>query len=148
MEIKASIVERVIQTLKHKLYKYFTFKNTLNYLNVLQDIVNSYNDTFHSSIKQKPRLVNLENEDQIWHNLYDKTRLNEPAKFRFRVGDKIRLSKKKSTFAKGYETNFTKEIFVITKRIARSPPVYTISDLKGEPIVGTIYASEMQLVKE
>jgi len=148
MEIKASVVERVIQTLKHKLYKYFTFKNTLNYLNVLQDIVNSYNDTFHSSIKEKPRLVTLENEDQIWHNLYDKTRLNEPAKFRFRVGDKIRLSKKKSKFAKGYATNFTKEIFVITKRIGRDPPVYTISDMQGDPIVGTIYASEMQLVKE
>lgn len=147
-DTKASVVERVIQTLKHKLYKYFTFKNTLSYVNVLQDIVDSYNDTFHTSIKEKPRLVTIENENKIWHNLYDKTRLNEPAKFRFRVGDKVRLSKKKSLFAKGYATNFTKEIFVITKRIARSPPVYTIRDLKGEPIVGTIYASEMQLVKE
>lgn len=148
MEIKASVVERVIQTLKHKLYKYFTFKNTLSYLNVLQDIVDSYNNTYHSSIRTSPRLVTLNNENEIWHNLYDRALLNDRPKFLFRVGDKVRISKKKSIFAKGYETNFTKEIFVITKRIPRDPPVYKLQDLNGEEILGTVYASELQLVKE
>jgi len=120
----------------------------LNYTNVLQDIVDSYNDTYHSSIKTKPRLVTLNNEEQTWNNLYHKTLVNDRPTFRFRIGDRVRLSKKKSMFAKGYKTNFTKEIFVITKRIGRDPPVYTISDMQGQPIVGTMYASEMQLVKE
>ena len=146
-ETKAAIAERLIETLKSKMYKYFTYKNTLNYTNILQDLIKSYNNSYHTSIKTKPSLVTKQNEDHIWHVLYDHDLINGKTPFKFHVGDRVRLAKKKGHFEKGYTTNFTTELFEVSKRIARSPPVYKIKDLNGEEIEGTIYASEMQLVK-
>ena len=130
------------------MYKYFTHKNTLNYTNILQDLLHSYNNTYHSSIKTKPSLINEKNEDNIWHILYDHDLMDGKTKFKFHVGDRVHLAKKKGHFEKGYTTNFTSEIFTVSKSIDRSPPVYKIEDLNNEEIQGTAYANELQLVKE
>ncbi|XP_031554465.1 uncharacterized protein LOC116291433 [Actinia tenebrosa] len=100
-DTKAAIAERTIQTMKAKLYKYFTHKNTLKYTDVLQQLFDSYNDSYHTSIKTKPSMVTQENEEHIWHILYDKDLIDGPIKFEFHVGDKVRLSKLKGTFEKG-----------------------------------------------
>ena len=49
-EPKASVVELVNRTLKYKLYSYFTSVNSFPYIDVLQDLVDSYNNTYHRSI--------------------------------------------------------------------------------------------------
>ena len=49
-ELKAAVVERLNRTLKSKLYRYFTSENTLRYIDDLQDMVDSYNNTYHQSI--------------------------------------------------------------------------------------------------
>jgi len=147
-ETKAAIAERLIETIKSKMYKYFTFKNTLKYTDVLQHFFDSYNNSYHTSIKTKPSLVSQENEDHIWHVLYDRDLIDGPIKFKFHIGDNVRLSKLKGHFEKGYTTTFTKEIFTISKRIARIPPVYKIKDSNGEEIEGTVYGNELQLVKD
>lgn len=147
-ETKAAIAERVIRTIKSKMYKYFTHKDTLKYTDIIQHITTSYNNTYHSSIKTKPRLVSQENEDHVWHILYDKDLVDGPVRFKFHIGDKVRLSKLKGVFEKGYTTAFTKEIFTISKRIARNPPVYKIKDLNGEEIEGTVYGNELQIVRD
>ncbi|CAL1264761.1 unnamed protein product [Larinioides sclopetarius] len=67
---KASVVERFNRTLKTKMYKYFTFKNTHNYIDVLDQLVHSYNHTYHSSIKRAPVEVNSENEQDVCSTLY------------------------------------------------------------------------------
>ncbi|GBO29609.1 Putative uncharacterized transposon-derived protein F54H12.3 [Araneus ventricosus] len=72
---KASIVERFNRTLKTKMWKYFTSQNTYTYLNVLQKLVQSYNNTYHSSIKRRPIEVNSENEREVWFTLYGKSHL-------------------------------------------------------------------------
>ena len=145
-EIKSSIAERMIRTFKEKLHRYFTYKNTLKYVDVLQDFLDSYNNTFHSSIKTKPRLVNHENEQHIWHVLYDKDLIDGDVKFRFHIGDQVRITKSRRAFQKGYEPNFSEEIFTISKRIARSPPVYKLRDYKGDEIDGTFYEAELQKI--
>ena len=61
-ETKASIVERLIRTLKTKMWRYFTTKKTLRYIDTLQDLVYSYNHSVHRSIKVKPAEVRTENE--------------------------------------------------------------------------------------
>ena len=80
--------------------------------------------------------------------MYDHDLIDGPTRFKFHVGQKVRLYKKKGHFDKGYLSNFTNEIFVVSKRIARNPPVYKIKDLNGEEILGTVYANELQLVNE
>lgn len=116
------------------MYKYFTFKDTLKYTDILQHLFDSYNNSYHSSIKTKPTLVTQENENHIWHTLYDHDLIDGSNVFKFHVGDKVRLAKLKGHFEKGYITNFTSEIFTISKRIGTLPPVYKIKDLSGEEI--------------
>ena len=145
-ETKASIVERLIRTLKTKMWRYFTAKKTLRYIDTLQDLVYSYNHSVHRSIKVKPAEVRTENEKQVWHTLYHNHTVKKSPKYKFKVGDQVRISKIKGKFEKGYLPNFSKEIFTISKQIPRDPPVYKIKDYDGEELKGTFYDKELQKV--
>lgn len=147
-ETKASVVERFNRTLKTKMWRYFTWKNTLNYLAVLPKLLKNYNSSFHRSIKTKPILVTEDNEKRVWHTLYDNIKSSSKAKFKFKVGDQVRISKIKRIFEKGYLPGWTEEIFTISKRIRRRPPVYQLKDYSGEVLEGTFYESELQEVKK
>ena len=91
-DTKASVVERFNRTLKQRLYRYFTVKNTLNFVPVLQDLVRGYNRSFHRSIKRAPNQVTLTNTPEVWETLYGKKgKWKKPL---FKVGDRVRLNKK------------------------------------------------------
>ena len=78
------------------------------YYNVLDDVVNKYNNTKHSTIKMKPTDVG-DNNKRVYideHNEKDS---------RFKVGDRVRISKFKNIFAKGYAPNWSSEIFIVDK---------------------------------
>ena len=70
-----------------------------------------------------------------------------PKKFKFYVGDHVRLSLLKRLFKKGYKMNWTEEIFQITRQLSRTPVVYTVQDILQRPIEGTFYEEELQRVK-
>ena len=144
-ELKASVVERFNRTIKEKMYRYFTLKNTLSYFNILEQIVNSYNHNFHRSIKMSPSDVNKDNEKQVYENLYGDHKLSSH-KFNFEIGDLVRISKLKNVFEKGYTPNWTEELFTIYVQIPRNPVVYRIKDLNGEVIEGVFYEKELQKV--
>ena len=143
--LKASVVERFNRTFKNKMYKYFTAKNTLTYINVLPQLVSSYNNTYHRSIKMKPSQVTKENEAQVWDTLYGDD-VQKPVRFKFQVGDRVRISKVKRMFEKSYLPNFTEEIFTVYKRMARQVPVYKLKDDAGEILDGTFYEPELQKI--
>lgn len=146
-DIKASIVERFQRTLKTKMWRYFTHKNTYRYLDILQDLLYSYNHSYHRSIKMCPSDVNSNNIMLVWNNLYDNQSQNNGSIPKFQVGDFVRITKYKHIFQKGYETNWSDEIFLITSIVNRSPKiVYTLKDLLNEPIEGTFYEKELQKV--
>ena len=87
-ETKASIVERVICTFKTRMWRYFTAKKTLRYIDMLPELVYSYNHSQHHSIKTKPALVNAKNEDKVWHILYGNVFGNvQSAKYKFKISD-------------------------------------------------------------
>ena len=144
-EEKSSVVERWIRTMKEKMWKYFSAKSTNVYMNVLSDLVKEYNNTRHSSIKMTPvKASKKENELTVWRNLYPDHLEIYDIKPKFSVGDKVRISKKKKTFEKGYTTRWTEEIFTITEVKRTSPVTYKIADLNGEEITGTFYEPELQ----
>ena len=97
--LKALVVERFNRTFKNKMYKYFTHKNTLCYIDVLPQLVKSYNNTYHHSIKMKPSEVTKANEDKVWHTLYGNN-IQMRLRFKFQVGDRVRISKVKRIFKK------------------------------------------------
>ena len=143
--LKASVVERFNRTFKNKMYKYFTAKNTLTYINVLPQLVSSYNNTYHRSIKMKPSQVTKANEAQVWDSLYGND-VEKRVRFKFQVGDRVRISKVKRMFEKSYLPNFTEEIFTVYKRMARQVPVYKLKDDAGEILDGTFYEPELQKI--
>ena len=129
------------------MWRYFTAKKTMRYIDVLPDLIYSYNHSIHRSIKEKPANVTTENEDKIWDVLYgDIINRTKRLKYKFKVGDQVRISKMKKKFEKGYLPNFSKEIFTVSRTIPRNPPVYKVKDYEGEELEGTFYGKELQKV--
>ena len=144
-EEKSSVVERWIRTMKEKMWKYFTDKNTNIYIDILPSLVKDYNNTRHSSIKMTPvKASKKENELTVWRNLYPEHLEIHDINPKFSVGDRVRISKKKKTFEKGYTTRWTEEIFTIVEVKLSRPPTYKIADLNGEEIKGSFYEPELQ----
>ena len=63
---------------------------------------------------------------------------------KFKVGDRVKISKYKNIFAKGCTPNWSEEVFVIKKVKNTVPWTYVINDLNGEEIIGTFYEKELQ----
>jgi hypothetical protein len=150
-ELKACIVERFNRTLREKMQRYFTFKDSNRYIEVLDDIVSSYNNSYHRSIKQTPNSVTKEDESKIFLNLYKYDKQDGPKceiKIRLKINDKVRISKSKTTFEKGYAPNWTIEYFFIKKILPTSPPTFILQDLLGEELSGSFYEKELQKVEQ
>ncbi|XP_035234288.1 uncharacterized protein LOC118206136 [Stegodyphus dumicola] len=123
--------------------KYFSEMNTYRYIDVIDKLIHSYNHTWHRSIQTEPANVNKHNEKQVWNQLYKDLPKPQP---KLKVGDTVRVSKLKMIFEKGYESNWTREIFTIHEILPRNPPVYRLKDLTGEVIEGTFYEKELQKI--
>ena len=122
-ELKASVAERFNHTLKTRMWKYFTSKNTLVYIDILQDIVHGYNNSYHRSIGQSPASVSLLNVGQVRRKLYGNSWAKPIRELKFKLSDQVRISKSRCTFKNGYLPSRTQEIFTVTKIIPRDPPV-------------------------
>ena len=139
-EGKSVVAERFIRTLKNKLYKHMTATGKNVYDDVLDDAVNKYNNTKHSTIKLKPIDVG-DNCKRVYideHNKQDS---------RFKVGARVRISKFKNIFAKRYTPNWSKEIFIVDKINDTVPYTYSLKDLNDEEIIGSFYDRELQKTK-
>ena len=97
-DIKASIVERFNRTLKTRMYRYFTHSTRFRYVDVLQDLVYSYNYTHHSSIRIEPAMVSLKNEQRVRRKLFHLQ--PEKSKWKFKIGQQVRISKRRQVFEK------------------------------------------------
>ena len=91
-----------------------------------------------------PNSVNDKNESQVYINLYGLKTIKKAVRFKFKVGDYVRLSKVKKIFEKGYTNNWTKEIFLIHKSIINTQTTYEVKDLKHEILIGKFYENELQ----
>ena len=145
-DTKASVVERFNRTLKQRLYRYFTVKNTLQYVPVLQSLVKGYNRTYHRSIKMAPDQVTLENSEKVWENLYGTLEIKKPKKSSLKVGDRVRMNKKFRQFKKGYLPGWTEEVFVVRSVRKGIVPMYKVEEWDGTPIQGTFYEQDLQKV--
>jgi Integrase core domain len=138
-DTKASVVERFNRTLKTKMYKYFTYANTFKYVDVLPHLLTSYNNSVHSAINMAPNAVTKQNQLDVYDYLYSgrgrykHVKKDSPT---VKVGDKVRITREKYVFEKGYEANWSTELFVVTKVLDTVPKRYKIKDLQGEEITG------------
>lgn len=145
---KAAIVERFNRTLKNKMWRLFSLNGSYKWLQILQKIIDDYNNTKHRTIKMKPNDVNNRNEQDLLNTVYNqKYNISEKIKAKFKIGDFVRLSKHKKVFEKGYTPNWTTELFKVKKIQYTHPITYLLVDLDGREIYGTVYAEELQLAK-
>ena len=150
-EEKSCVVERWNRTIKRMMWKYFTRHQTGIYVNILPGIIEKYNSTYHRSIKCTPADARKPaNHQHVFDALYagKNRRSREETNPKFKIGDKVRIAKKKKTFEKGYTTNWTEEIFTVIKVQPTIPVTYKIVDTRGEEIHGTFYEAELQKTKQ
>ena len=109
-EGKSVVAERFIRTLKNKIYKYMASISKNVYIDKLGDIFNKYNNTYHKTIKINP--VDLKSKTQVKSSkgIDDK----DPE---FKIGDivRIKISRYKNIFAKGYVANWSEEVLLLQK---------------------------------
>ena len=109
------------------------------YYDVLDDVVNEYNNTKYSTIKMKP--IDVIDNKRVY--IDERNEKNS----RFKVGDRVRIYKFKNIFAKGYTTNWRKEIFIVDKVNDTIPYTYNFKDLNDKEIIGSFYHKELQKTK-
>jgi hypothetical protein len=143
-DIKCAIVERFNRTIKGKMWRYFTHAHTRRYVDILDDLVYSYNNTYHRSIGMKPSEVDSSNEQQVRDRLFPPQL--KSYNWKLALQDRVRISMERQPFEKGYVGNWSEEIYVITQRHPTEPITYGLQDLAGEDIKGKFYEQELQKV--
>ena len=145
-EIKSAVIERFNRTFKNMMYKKFTENNNTIFYNILDELVNNYNNKYHSTIKMTPIERSKKINEKKNKNIYN---FEKTAKLgKFNIGDRVRISLEKNIFEKGYETNWTQEIFVTYDIKYSNVPYYYLKDLNNEKLQGTFYEQELQKTKQ
>lgn len=143
----ANYAERVIRTLKSLIMRFLTQNNTRRYIDVLQSLVKTYNNTLHSSIGMKPREVTIEKAKTLWWTLYKPKKPFSFKPFHMQVGDTVRIAYLKQVFTRDYDQHWSGEVFTVYKRYRRGGiPFYEIKDFNGEAIKGSFYTEELQKI--
>ena len=155
-ETKANFAERAIKTIKKRLVRYMDYKQSFKWVDVLGDITESYNQTYHRSIKMTPTKARDTKPTILWHIQYDpklkpvkkeKKLPKYKTKFSFKIGDRVKLSHLRNLFDREYDQKWTTEVFTILDRsMQQGIPLYTIKDYNNDPIEGKFYAKELQKV--
>ena len=124
-----------------------TARNKHKYIDTLDDLILSYNNTLHRSIKTKPALVNADNADEVLNELYGgiySDKFTSNYKFKFKVGDIVRYRVwKDMRFDKGYTQNWTEEVFTVCERLPRVLPVYRLKEDNGSEMDAFYYEQEL-----
>lgn len=145
-DLKASIVERLNRTLKQHMWKEFTAKGTYEWLTMLPNIVNKYNNSVHRTIGMKPKDVRQKHVKEILARI-NKQRKGKQLNTKLKLGDSVRISKYKKVFSKSYLPNWTNEVFKIYAIKLTKPVTYILQDSKGEILSGGFYAEEISKSK-
>ena len=140
-DIKCSICERYNKTILNKIYKNFTLNNNTIWIKNLDKLVKEYNNSYHRTIRMKPIDASKKSNENILRKNYNFKITDKNPKFL--IGDKVRVSLLKSTFEKGYTSNWSEEIFIIYDIEISNVHYYYLKDLNGEKLDGTFYQEEL-----
>ena len=142
---KASIVERAIRTIKSRLEKIFYKQKNNRWIDVLDSVIQNYNQTPHSAHNLPPQEVNDENRDIVYKRMYPFQSLTIVC--RLKEKDRVRKIKEKTLFEKGYKIKWSEQIFEI-KTVRQSNGIcwYKIKSLDNIEQPGIFYYYQLNLV--
>lgn len=152
---KAATVERLISVIKTRLYRIMNVEKNWVWINKLDSVIESYNNSFHRILKMSPnKAANFENQSVVFHNTVnavENSRLNKKIpKFKYKLGQIVRILKDQSVFAKGFTGNYSNMLYQIYKREMKpgAVPMYLIRELLSkEEVDGAFYTEELKPVK-
>ena len=130
------LIKDLLRLKKNKIFKHMAVDSKNVCFDVLNYIVDKYNNTYHRSIEMQP--IDGKSDSHIEYNVGS----NEKGP-KFQVSDHVKISKNKNIFPKGYAYNWSGEVFVMSKTKKTVPWTSAISDLNGEE-VGTFQEKELQ----
>ena len=143
-DVKCAIVERFNGTIQGKLWRCFTYYNNYKWVDILPDIIHSYNVTVHKTLGVSPSEIKAGNSDALFYRLYEQPSKKSVPKLTLKKKSKVRILSKERKFNRGYEPNWTEEIHTVD---AVTPRGYQLKDELGEEIKGTFYEPEVQKVR-
>ena len=112
-EQKAVVVERFNRTIKTRIWTYLSDRGTVRWVDVIQDLVDAYNNYRHRSIGMAPADVQKTDENRLWVRLFgDGDTYIKP---QIPQGALVRASSHKTIFDKSYMPNWTKEHFTVRR---------------------------------
>ena len=143
-EHKSAIAERFNRTLKERMWRRFTAENTRNWIDMLDELLSKYNNSYHSTIRMRPvDASKKENESVVWENLFKDDEHHKKSS-KFKIGETVRISRIKGIFEHGFLPNWSEQIYKIHKINNSSPVTYILKDLQNEIIEGSFYNEELQ----
>ena len=145
-EEKSSVAERFNRTIKQMMWKMFSANNNTIYIDKICELLKNYNSSWHRSVRMSPfSASDIKNSNQVFANLYSDEIYKQVKEPKFRIGDKVRISKyKRKLFDKGFTPNWTEEIFVIDGILHTKPITYRLVGLQGDTVTGSFYEQELQ----
>ena len=128
------------------MWKMFSANNNTVHYDEIDDLLENYNNSFHRSVRMSPTEASkITNSKRVFANLYPDEIYKRIKTPKFRIGDRVRISKfKRKLFDKGFTPNWTEEVFVIDEILNTKPVTYRIVDLQGEAVTGSFYEQELQ----
>lgn len=146
----AAYVERFNRTLQQLIYKYMTENETNRFIDVLQDLVKSYNHRIHRMIETTPYLAETKPDLSLKIRLLASKNQEKIKKVKpkYKINDYVRIAKQKTKFSRGYDEQTQREIFRIYKIDTKKkiPLYYLESYDKKEKIQGGFYSFDLTLV--
>ena len=157
---KANYAERVIRTIKTKLGRYMTYNRTRRWIDALTNVTDSYNNTYHRTIKMSPKEALVTEDPVLWKTQYEtpkkRRKVASPKKkkesqpkpiYKFKVGDVVRLSKLPGSLDKETDQKWTDELFRVTTRsLNQGIPKYEVKDFANDSIIDKFLNDELQKV--
>ena len=139
------MVERVNRTIKSRIQKYFYKNKTKNWIDIIDNVIDNYNNTPHSVIGMAPNQVSESNRKQVYKRLYPDFGLRTVCKLK--EGDRVRKIINKDLYEKGYTKNWSEEIYII-ENVKQSNGVcyYYLKDLNNSKQPGIYYYYQLNLV--
>ena len=128
------------------MWKKFSFSGNYKWLPIIQSLIKDYNSIKHSTTKLPPEKITKKNENSILRNIYNEPKIFQKSKYK--VGNFVRISKHKGHFEKGYQPNWSTEVFKIDKINNTYPITYQLTDYTDTPISGGFYQAELTPVKD
>ena len=142
--LKAVFIERFNRSLRELMIKTFVMSNNTIWYNILPNLIKTYNNLYHRTIKMKPFDVNKSNEKHIKNTVYNYNITNKIPKFE--INDLVRISlKRRQLFDKSSANiKWSEELFKIHSINKSNVLTYKIKDLNDEIVKGIFYEKELQ----